>query len=334
MTATQPIARGMAAYLGLADEFAFWPWPAEQLAAMESGCARLHIVSTGNGDDDRIAALYRNAAAGRGTYKTLFVPSSADPRRTPEWYRLNVTEAADPDSARREHARTVEDAFRSPEGGYFKRFSAERHVKDIAIVANWRTWRAVDFGIRHGACLWAQVSPAGQLFIVDELLPDNTPTPAFAEAIKQREAGYGLVEEPFVTYCDPAGKAINTQTAKTEFEVFAVAGLHPYGKQGTVRDGCVQIINLLANEELPLVVASRCRRLIRALGQVRPHHARPEVYDTDHPVFSHPLDALRYLLVNGVPSPNQEVVAWSGAEPDSLELLRQAGQRSRMSDCW
>jgi hypothetical protein len=140
------------------------------------------------------------------------------------------------------------------------------------------------------------------------------------------------VEEPFVTYCDPAGKAINTQTAKTEFEVFAVAGLHPCGKQRAVRDGCVQIINLLANEELPLVVASRCRGLIRALDQVRPHHARPEIYDTDHPVFSHPLDALRYPLVNGVPSPDQEVVAWSGAEPDSLELLRQAGQRSRVSD--
>ena len=44
LTATQPIARGLAAYWGLADEFAFWPWPARQLAAMESGCARLHVV--------------------------------------------------------------------------------------------------------------------------------------------------------------------------------------------------------------------------------------------------------------------------------------------------
>ena len=90
LTATQPIARGLAAYLGLADEFAFWPWPAQQLAAMESGCARLHIVSTGNGSDDAFAALYENAKAGRGAYQTLFIPSDADPRRTAEWYRLNV----------------------------------------------------------------------------------------------------------------------------------------------------------------------------------------------------------------------------------------------------
>ena len=87
LTATQPIARGLAAYWGLADEYAFWPWPARQLAAMESGCARLHIVSTGNGADDAFAALYENAAAGRGAYRTLFIGSDADPRRNEDWYQ-------------------------------------------------------------------------------------------------------------------------------------------------------------------------------------------------------------------------------------------------------
>ena len=83
---------------------------------MESGCARLHVVCTGNGSDDAFAALYENAVAGRGAYKTHFIPSQADPRRTEGWYRLNVTEAADPDSARREHARSVQDAFRCSRG--------------------------------------------------------------------------------------------------------------------------------------------------------------------------------------------------------------------------
>ena len=303
LTATQPIARGVAAYMGLADEFAFWPWPGRQLAAMESGCARIHIVSTGNGDDDAFASLYANAKAGRGAYKTLFIPSSADPRRTAEWYRLNVTEAADPDSARREHARSPEDAFRSPEGAFFKRFSLERHVKAIEIVRNWDTWRAVDFGLRHSACLWAQCSPAGQLFIVDELLPENVPTPEFAAQIKAREATYGLVEPPLESYCDPAGTATNDQTAQSEFDIFAREGLCPKGKTSGVRDGCVMIMNLLADEELPVVIAERCQGLIRALSQVKPHRSRHERYDTDHEIFSHPLDALRYLLIN-LPRPS------------------------------
>jgi hypothetical protein len=145
------------------------------------------VVSTGNGADDAFATLYENASAGRGAYRTLFIPSDADPRRDQAWYRCNVEEAADPESARREHARSPQDAFRAPEGAYFKRFSSELHVADVEIVNNWQTWRAIDFGYRHPACLWAQRSPAGQLFIVDELLPENATTPEFVAQIKARE---------------------------------------------------------------------------------------------------------------------------------------------------
>ena len=329
MTATQPLARGMASYHGLADEYAFWPWPAEQLAAMESGCGRIHIVSTGNGDDDPFATIYANSAAGRGAYKTLFIPSTADPRRTPEWYRLNVEEAADPDGARREHARCVQDAFRSPEGAFFKRFTFERHVKEISIVDNWRTWRAVDFGFNYSACLWAQASPQGQLFIVDELLPTDTPTPEFVEQIKAREATFKLVQEPICSYCDPAGKGTNTQTAKSEFDLFARQGLRPVGKTSTIRDGCVRIMDLLAAKERPLVVASRCKGLVRALSQVKPQRSDRKVYEK-HELFAHPLDALRYLLVNVVPDADQRV-SWDADAPSSFETGEQAGQRSLMA---
>ncbi len=272
---------------------------------MESGCARLHVVSTGNGADDAFATLYENAAAGRGIYKTLFIPSDADPRRSAAWYRCNVEEAADPQSARREHARSVADAFRSPEGAYFQRFRTERHVAEVAIVNNWQTWRAIDFGYRHPACLWAQRSPAGQLFIVDELLCENTTTPEFVAKIKARETGYGLAVPVKASYCDPAGKAANVQTAESEFAIFAREGLHPLGQSSSVRDGCVRIMDLLADEQQPLVVAERCTGLIRALSQVKPHRSSPEIYDTDHEIFSPPLDALRYLPVN-LPQPAAE----------------------------
>ena len=159
------------------------------------------------------------------------------------------------------------------------------------------------------------------------MLSENTATPAFAKLIKEREAGYGLIEEVRYSCCDPAGKNRNTQTAETEFNVFGREGLRPTGKQSAVRDGCVQIMDLLAEKELPLVVASRCEGLIRALSQVKPHRSTPEIYDTDHPVFSHPLDALRYLLVNDVMAPNLQIVAWDADAPSRFEGLRKAGQR-------
>ncbi len=87
LAATQTIARGLAAYWGRADEYAFWLWPARQLAAMESACARLHVVSTGSGEGDAFASLCENASAGRGAYRALFIPSNADPRRDGEWYQ-------------------------------------------------------------------------------------------------------------------------------------------------------------------------------------------------------------------------------------------------------
>ena len=296
LTATQQIGRGLAAYWGLADELAFWSWPAQQIAALESGCHRLHIVSTGNGEGDYFHGLWEKAQEGKGEYHPCFIPSTADPRRDDDWYRRNVDEAADPDLAQREHARRPEEAFRAPEGAFFKRFSRERHVASIDVVPSWATFRAIDFGYRHPACLWAQRAPSGQLFIVAEALPENVTTSEFRNTITATDARLHVA--PSVSYCDPAGRAANVQTAESEFEVLRAARLNPRGKPSSVRDGCVRILDVLADRELPLVVSDACPGLIRALSQVKPHRTHPETYDNDHELFSHPLDALRYLLVN------------------------------------
>jgi hypothetical protein len=209
--------------------------------------------------------------------------------------------------------------------------SAADHPSCTFVVYPTSVFRAL-VALRHAACLWAQCSPQGQLYIVDELLTCDLATAEFAAAIKAHEAPFNLVEPSLVSYCDPAGKAANTQTTKTEFDVFAVAGLRPYGKNSGVRDGCVQIMNLLAQEEQPLVIASRCEGLIRALSQIKPHRANHEIYDKDHELFSHPLDALRYLLVSGVPGAGPQTVSWNADAPSPFEQLERAGRRNLMSD--
>ena len=298
LTATQQIGRGGAWYWGLADEYAFWMHPAKQRAALESGCARLHVVSTGNGEGDDFHSLYEKAVKGEGRYHPLFISAEADPRRGASFFRENVTEATDPDLAQREWARRPEHAFRAPEGAYFKRFDRERHVASIEIQRNWPTWRAIDFGFRHPACLWAQRAPSGQLLIVAELLPEDVTTPEFRDAIVAMEEPWGLAPPPQASYCDPAGKGIDPQTAESEFEVLKRARLNPKGKPSGVRDGCARIMDVLADKDLPLVVSDACPGLIRALSQVKPLKGHEERYDTDHELYSHPLDSLRYLLVN------------------------------------
>lgn len=323
-TATRSIARGDAAYWTLCDEYAFWPWPEKQLAALEHGASRVHVVSTGDGEGDAFHKLYQTAARAQGKWRPHFTSAAADPRRDAEWFRQNVDEAASPDLARRELARSVEDVFRPASGNYFARFSAATHVREFAIVANWPLTYGVDFGFVHPVCLLLQQSPAGQPFVVGEYLPEEVPSPEFAAGIVayQRqllaEEGVDLATEPGPMYCDPAGKARNMQTSRSEFDVMLSAGFRPRGVTSSLRDGCDLLMTSIAHAHTPLVVHPRCTKLIRALTQMPPDSRQPDVYLQSHPVFSHPLDALRYWFVNTRGAAREEFVPPPVSRPSPL----------------
>ena len=131
LTATQPIARGLAAYWGLADEYRLLA-----LAGPPAGGHGVGLCSVAH----RLVPATAPTTPSRPSMRTP-PPDGRLPhavhrlRCRPEtrWGLVsrNVEEAADPESARREHARCVADAFRSPEGAYFKRFRAERHVTAV-----------------------------------------------------------------------------------------------------------------------------------------------------------------------------------------------------------
>ena len=108
---------------------------------------------------------------------------------------------------------------------------------------NWPTWRAVDFGYHYPACLWLQEAPSGQVRVVAELAGRKRfdwTTEEFADAILAKDASLGLVEEPCVTFCDPAGNGVNAQTGESEVEVFKVKGLAPVSEQSrSVTAACV-----------------------------------------------------------------------------------------------
>ena len=297
MKATKRAGRSKAAYMGFADEFAFWDWPDEQLAALDSACQWLYGATTGNGPGDVAHAIWEQHEQGIGRWHGVFYPWSSHPGRDAEWYRLNVTESPEPRLALREHAAVPEQAFSAPGGTFFERFTRERNVAKIDPVPGWKTWRGIDFGYRHPACVWVQRSPKGQLFVVGELAPENVTTEEFRDAIVAIDERLGL--NPERSYCDPAGNAKNVQTSESEFDILRRARLNPYSRNSSIRDGCLRIQNALADPEMPLVVSSDCVEVIRCMSQVKPDKTSPELYDQreDSP-YQHLLDALRYLLVN------------------------------------
>jgi len=122
--------------------------------------------------------VWQQAQAGKGRWRPLFTAWNAYPKRGKRWYQATVEEAPDPRLARREFPSSPEQAFEdAARGRFFKRFTAARNVAKVDVVPGWRFYRCADFGYRHAAAAWCQVSPAGLLFIVSELpLTNHTTT--------------------------------------------------------------------------------------------------------------------------------------------------------------
>ena len=301
MMATKRAGRSHAPYAVLCDEIDHWTYPSEQMATIEATAPRIYAVTTGNGPDGRAPVMWRKADVGEGRYMASFLPWYVHPGRNDEWYRLNVLEAPEPRLAHREFAATPEEAFASPEGVFFERWDPKvNSPRAIAAVHNHETWRAVDFGFHHPAALWVQIAPSGQFQIVAELAqrePFNWTTEEFADEILKRDAELGLFEPPRGTYCDPAGANVQSQTGEAEFEVFKLKGLAPLAVRSGIRDGCVRIMDAIADPDLPLLVSKSCVWTVEALGAVSPDSRRPDVYQ-EKSSYTHVLDALRYFMVN------------------------------------
>ena len=83
---------------------------------------------------------------------------------------------------------------------------------------------------------------------------------------------------------------MQAQTGESEFEVFKLKGLAPVGIHSSIRDGCVRIMDAIADPDLPLLVSRSLTWVMEALGAVSPDRKRPDVYD-ESSTYSHVLDA-------------------------------------------
>lgn len=296
LPATEKVARGHAAWLLIMDEYAFYEWQEEQLHAAAPSASRVLIVTTGNGPTDYAYDLWRAAEEGRGEYHALFKPWTADPRRDEAWYQRVVLSSITPRLSKREYPAVPEECWTAPTGVFFERWDAELNTADLAPVPEWETVRAVDWGIRTAACCWLQLHPSTrQVFVVGELACHDLPTSEFCEEILRHEARWHLDAPPQVTYADPAGQGRQSQSASTEFEVALRFGLNPVAADNNQHAGCLRLLNLVADPELPLVVARSCRGLCEAFATIRPDRHREDIYDDSaRGDACHLLDAVRY----------------------------------------
>ncbi|MCK4601369.1 MAG: hypothetical protein KAU28_02815, partial [Phycisphaerae bacterium] len=168
----------------------------------------------------------------------------------------------------------------------------------VGYCPDWPTYRAIDFGYRSPlVCLWIQVTPAGEIHVLDEYTRTRLPLIQHAGAIRNRDPGPVVM-----TYVDPAGRQRESTSGAACTEILAAEGIPCAWRASTISEGLELIRTALAPAagEPTLTIHPRCRRLIEAFNTY--HYPPPgSTADPDKPVKDGPdhiLDALRYFFIN------------------------------------
>jgi hypothetical protein len=180
----------------------------------------------------------------------------------------------------------------------FDEFDLSKHVAEQAYEPAWPTFRAIDFGYRSPlVCLWIQLSPAGNVAVLDEYVRSRLPVPRHAEEIRRRDPG--IVQ---ATYVDPAGRAREATSGAACTEMLAAAGIPCTCRSSAIAEGMELIRAALAPAagQPSLTIHPRCTHLIEAF-QTYHYHPPGSGGNGDAPVKDGPdhlIDALRYFFVN------------------------------------
>ena len=187
----------------------------------------------------------------------------------------------------------------------FGEFDPAVHVGEVSYCADFRSYRAIDFGYAAPfVCLWVQVSPGGQVHVLDEYVRARRSIAQHAAEILRRDPGKGASPSaPIVaTYVDPAGRARESTSGAACTELLAAAGIPCAWRRASVAEGLELIRAALApaTGEPALKISPRCRNLIEAFRTY--HYPEPgSIGRGDRPVKDGPdhlIDALRYFFVN------------------------------------
>lgn len=188
----------------------------------------------------------------------------------------------------------------SRENVVFDEFEPAEHIRQLDYDPNLPLYRTLDFGfVNPFVCLWVQVDESDVVRVIDEYVRSRATIDVHAEEIKSRTP----VEEGRVaaTFCDPAGKSINDVTGTSIVRELRMLGIATRFRQSGILEGIELIRRSLraGDGKSRLLISPRCQRLIEALQCYHyPEGSRAGELPLKDGVYDHPIDALRYFLVN------------------------------------
>lgn len=191
----------------------------------------------------------------------------------------------------------------SRRGAVFPTFDREKHVAPLSRRAGAKLYRSIDFGfVNPFICLWLQRDGDGNVEVLREYA--RSQATLSANIARVRDMDPDLVR---LTFCDPAGNQRNDQTGTSPRAELRAAGMPTMAHPSRIVDGLERIRRLLDGDGAAkgpmLRIDPSCRRLIAAMEAYRyPEPGERTGDDRELPVkdgvHDHPIDALRYALVN------------------------------------
>src|SRR5690606_9477667 len=227
LTASRDSGRSLTGNLLILDEWAFHPWDEEIWSAALPTVNRptggqvigLSTMRTGT----LFHRLWDEAQAGENGFKPIFLPWTADPRRTREWYEQTRRDM--PTSYRAEYPATPEEAVSVGEGAAFPEWDSTVHQPFSALWYPPRGWRiilAYDAGVGRQCCNVCAVAPDGWAVCYRGYSPSKVSDEEQARTIlEMSRAPDGSPENVAYTVADPAAWGRQSGTGVSTAETFA-----------------------------------------------------------------------------------------------------------------
>ena len=211
-------ARSFTGNLLLLDEWAF------QAFAHEIWQATFPVINRPTGGQViglstiKVNTLFTEIWEGDNDFNKIFVPWTADPRRTPEWYQKTARQLGE--AVRWEYPLTVEDAFSSPIGKFFPEM-CPYHLTDTRPAGVVRRYVSIDYGLDALAALFYEVDPQGRVTVYKEVYKSGLIVSEAAHAVKAALGG----QKTDAVYAPPDLWNRNRDTGRSTAEIFAAAGV-------------------------------------------------------------------------------------------------------------
>ena len=216
------------------------------------------------------------------------------------------------------------------EGQYFGEFRRDLHVcEPFELPAEWRRYRAIDYGLDMLACYWIAVDNNNKCYAYKELCESNQPiSDAARKILAYTEEG----ENVYTTLAPPDLWNRSQETGKSKAILFYEAGLDLAKSNNDREAGWLSIKELLKVEKdgkPRLQIFSNCTRLIKNLPELIRDPKHPTDTLNEPHEITHAPDALRYFAIYWTRPAPDAVSKKVKYRPDLLEDYRRASQAER-----